>query len=578
MAGYFRAIALDYDGTITDGDVPGEDVLAAVGESRRLGRKAILVTGRILEELWDVFPAVDAWFDAIVGENGCVLAIAGATRVLAAPVELELDEALVARGVPFRRGQVLLSTHAVHEAEVTDELRRLRLECQLVRNRGELMVLPPGVSKGFGVYQALGDLGISHHSAVAVGDAENDHSLLRACELGVAVADAVESLKRHADLVLDKPGSAGVAEFLRGPMLSGEAPTEPRRWQIDLGSFSDGARARIPASQINVLITGRSHSGKSALAGMLAEQLIELGYSVCIVDPEGDYAPLGRLRGTLHLGGANGLPLPEQVGRFIEHRFGSLLLDLSLMGPGDRERYVPSLLAQLESERRATGLPHWILLDEAHHLQARPAAPADGSAKGLCLVTYRPDALGAALRDSIDVVLAVAGGKEPEYGERDPLEALEAIYGLELGSWGDGSPDQVLLARPRVGRAVRAFTIRPRKTQHVRHWHKYFGGVLPASLHFQFRGESGELRHVGGNVGELHHVLMICSPDVIRFHTRRGDLSRWLRKAIHDRDLAQAVSELERDFLATPQQDDDAEALRLALLHAIEQRYIDSAS
>lgn len=158
-----------------------------------------------------------------------MLAFGLSTRVLAAPVELELDGALVSRGVPFRRGQVLLATHTVHEGEVTEELRRLGLECQLVRNRGELMVLPPGISKGFGVYQALGDLGISHHSAVAIGDAENDHSLLRGCELGVAVANAVDSLKRHADLVLEKPGSAGVAEFLRGPVLSGEAPLEPRR-------------------------------------------------------------------------------------------------------------------------------------------------------------------------------------------------------------------------------------------------------------------------------------------------------------------------------------------------------------
>ena len=281
MAGYFRAIALDFDGTITDGgDLPGEDALAAVGESRRQGRKAILVTGRILEELRGVFPAVDAWFDAIVAENGCVLAFGRSMRVLAAPVELELDGALVARGVPFRRGQVLLATHAAHEGEVTEELRRLGLECQLMRNRGELMVLPPGISKGFGVYQALGELGISHHSAVAIGDAENDHSLLRGCELGVAVANAVESLKRHADLVLEKPGSAGVAEFLRGPELSGEAPMAPRRWQIELGTYTDGSPVRIPASQINVLVTGRSNSGKSFLAGMVAEQLIGLGYSV----------------------------------------------------------------------------------------------------------------------------------------------------------------------------------------------------------------------------------------------------------------------------------------------------------
>lgn len=576
VAGYFRAIALDFDGTITDGERPGDDVLASVEESRLQGRKVILVTGRILEELRDVFPAVDEWFDAIVAENGCVLAFGPSTRVLAAPVEFELDEALVARAVPFRRGQVLLATQAAHQMEVTEELRRLGLECQLVRNRGELMVLPAGISKGFGVYQVLGDLGISHHSTVAIGDAENDHSLLRSCEFGVAVANAVDSLKRHADCVLEKPGSAGVAEFLRGPVLSGEAPAEARRWQIELGTYADGSPVRIPASQINVLITGRSNSGKSFLAGVFAEQLIGLGYSLCIVDPEGDYAPLGDLRGILRLGGGEGLPRPEQVERFIEHRFGSVLLDLSLTGRNDRERYVPSLLEQLETERAASGLPHWILLDEAHHLRPHGGGDRLGVPKGHCLVTYRPDDLSQAIRESIDVVLAVPGGKEADRGAgRDPLDAVEAIYGLELGPRPDGPLGGAILARPKIDPIARSFTISPRKTPHVRHWHKYVGRILPPSLHFQFRGESGELRHVAGNVAEFHRVLRTCDPDVIRNHARREDLSRWLRQGIHDLTLGGAVGDLERGFHSTSQQDADVEALRFALLRAIEQRYVD---
>ena len=38
-----------------------------------------------------------------------------------------------------------------------------------------------GVSKGSGLFGGLGDLGISHHNTIAIGDAENDHSLLEAC-------------------------------------------------------------------------------------------------------------------------------------------------------------------------------------------------------------------------------------------------------------------------------------------------------------------------------------------------------------------------------------------------------------
>lgn len=574
MTGWFRAVAVDFDGTLVQGDhPPADDVLAAVGECRRQRRRVVLVTGRILEELYAVFPTADDWFDGIVAENGAVLSTDGSVRVLAAPVEVELDAALIERGVPFRRGQVLLATQAAHEAETTAELRRLGLECQLIRNRAELMVLPPGLSKGFGVYQALGELGISHHSAVGIGDAENDHSLLRTCELGVAVADAVPSLQRQADLVLDKPGAPAVAEFLRGPVLAGRQTVEPRRWQLELGHMADGTRVRIPASQANVLIVGRSGSGKSFLAGMMAEQLLGLGYSLCLVDPQGDYAPLGDLRGILKLGGREPLPQTEQVGRFVEHRFGSVLLDLSLTDHATQDRYVPPLVAQLEAEREATGLPHWIFLDEAHHLR-----PPDGGAlpsRGYCLVTYRPHELTEAMRESIDVILALPGGKRPEGEERCPLETLEEDWKLNFGTWRHAAGDQALIARPRLGPAVRAFRLGPRRTRHVRHWHKYFGGRLPPALHFVFRTESEERRHVGANIEEFHRILVVCGPEVIRYHASRRDLSRWLRQAIQDVALGRTVHDLEQAFLDGPRGDPDVEALRLGVIKAIEERYVD---
>ncbi|OOK66020.1 haloacid dehalogenase-like hydrolase family protein [Mycobacterium kansasii] len=62
---------------------------------------------------------------------------------------------------------------------------------------------------------------LSPHNTVAVGDAENDLSLFGIAEIGAAVADAVASVRRSADLVLDKPDGAGVAELLSGPYLAG---------------------------------------------------------------------------------------------------------------------------------------------------------------------------------------------------------------------------------------------------------------------------------------------------------------------------------------------------------------------
>ena len=50
------------------------------------------------------------------------------------------------------------------------------------------MILPAWVTKGAGMTEALADMGLSRHNAIGVGDAENDHSLLDACEVGAAVA------------------------------------------------------------------------------------------------------------------------------------------------------------------------------------------------------------------------------------------------------------------------------------------------------------------------------------------------------------------------------------------------------
>ncbi len=45
MPDYFRAVAMDFDGTLTSGGRPADDVLDAIAETRAAGRRAILVTG-----------------------------------------------------------------------------------------------------------------------------------------------------------------------------------------------------------------------------------------------------------------------------------------------------------------------------------------------------------------------------------------------------------------------------------------------------------------------------------------------------------------------------------------------------
>src|SRR5215467_11293621 len=68
----YLVLACDFDGTIaSDGNVRDE-TLAALRRLRDSGRKIVLVTGREMEDLLKIFPAIEV-FDRVVAENGGVL-------------------------------------------------------------------------------------------------------------------------------------------------------------------------------------------------------------------------------------------------------------------------------------------------------------------------------------------------------------------------------------------------------------------------------------------------------------------------------------------------------------------------
>jgi hypothetical protein len=562
MPQHFRAIALDYDGTLTSTGRLDDTILGALQTLRKERLKIVLVTGRIPWELLELCPHAEELFDRIVWENGAVVWGLRGARVLAPPVPAELEEALVQRGVALRRGQAILAGHARDAGAALEEIGRLGLEVQVVRNRQELMLVPAGVSKGTGLFDALGDLGISRHSTLAVGDAENDHSLLGACELGVAVANAVPSLKEAADVVLSEGGSAGLARFLLGPAVLSDETPEPRRFQAVLGTWEDGSAAKVPASGVNVLVTGGTMSGKSHLTGLLAERLLGLGYSLCVLDPEGDHVSLGRLRGVLAVGGNEPLPGPEQLPRLIEHRFGSVVVDLSFLEPSAKLAYCRAALEELAALWSDTGLPHWLFVDEAQvalNLAHDRVEGFDPRRPGTCLTTWQPEHLPEEILESLDVVL--------------DLGAEEALH---LPAWagpagGRPAPGQALLSR-RGGSGPRPFTVARRASPHARHLHKYSAKALPLSQHFFFRSGAGETGLSAANVEEFHREIRRADGRVVRHHALHGDLSRWIADVLRDEVLAEAVRKAER-ALRHRASTYEIESLRTEVLAAIQDRY-----
>jgi len=278
--------------------------------------------------------------------KGAVCVVDGESTPLAAPVDATLDDALTARGIPYRRGQVLLSADSEHTVAVAEAIAELGLDCQIVHNRTALMVLPAGVTKGTGLEALRATMKLSPHNTLAVGDAENDLSLFAVAEIGVAAANAVPSVQRHADLALEKPNGAGVAELLAGPVLSRARSWCPQRRWIDIGTYDDGTPTQVPGSQARITVTGPAGSGKSYLVGLMAERWIRAGYCVMILDPEGDHRALQQLNQVQAVGARELFPEPAESLETL-HPSASLVVDLSALDQsqeidymhGPRDRY-----------------------------------------------------------------------------------------------------------------------------------------------------------------------------------------------------------------------------------------------
>ncbi|HMJ05382.1 MAG TPA: HAD family hydrolase [Chthoniobacterales bacterium] len=211
----YEVLATDYDGTLAHHGTVTPATLAAIERMRAAGKKLVLVTGRELEELKQVFPEIGLC-DLVVAENGALLYRPGTKQVnlLGEPAPAAFVEKLRARGVPVAVGRVIVATVEPHEIAVLQTIKEMELELEMIFNKGAVMILPTGVNKATGLREGLARIGLSTRYTIGVGDAENDHAFLRICGCGIAVANALPALKSRADFVTKLPHGEGVTELI----------------------------------------------------------------------------------------------------------------------------------------------------------------------------------------------------------------------------------------------------------------------------------------------------------------------------------------------------------------------------
>lgn len=421
----FVALATDFDGTLAHhGEVPAHAV-EALDRFVASGRRLILVTGRELNELLDIFPQIDR-FDCVVAENGALLYTPATAerRPLGEPPPQAFLDVLRARGVPVAVGASIVATVEPHETTVLEAIRDLGLELQVIFNKGAVMVLPASMNKATGLAEALEQLGLSPHNVAAIGDAENDHALLQAAEYGVATSNAIDTLRDSADRTSARHSSDAVVELIDDILahdLRDTPPRKPRRTVL-LGEDETGAAHSLPTAWTNILVAGSPGSGKSTLATVILERLYEQDYQFCVIDSKGDYE---HLEAGIVFGNTERAPSAEEVLTALEKPGSNPIVNLSALPPHDRPRFFAELLPMLEALRARSGRPHWLLMDEMHHLMPRDwnaAALAQGLG-GMIYVTAHPDTLAATVAPTVDWVLAL--GARP----RQTLQAFAATVG-----------------------------------------------------------------------------------------------------------------------------------------------------
>ena len=567
-------IALDYDGTVTRNDVLDPSVRDAIAVARIQGITVLLVTGRILDDLRRV--AGDLHFvDAVIAENGAIVHFPdrGGTSMIAPPAPMAFLDELQRRGIPFRAGQCLVDADANEAPRLLDVIRTLELPLVLVFNAGRVMTLPQGVSKATGLHVALDMLRLSAHNTVAIGDAENDHELLRLAEVGVAVEWASAALRSMADVVLTGGSPSSVASYVRALAQTQQLPITSRsRRRLLLGHTETGHEFSLAVRGRNVLVTGDAKSGKSWVAGLLCEQLILHGYCVCAIDPEGDYSSLEGLPGVTVLGREDPPPTPRELLRALRYPDRSVIVDLSHQAHDEKMSYIRGLLPALNVLRRQTGLPHRIVLDEAHYYLHEDAHHLlDFDRNGYTVITYCASSLPSSLLEATEVMIVTCQSNPAE------LEALRRHCArcktVDVTRWS-------MLGHLKLGQAValplteesggelRLFTVAPRLTPHVRHREKYVDVPVSPQQAFVFarNGQPTERRSrtLRQFVGELEHT----SDGMLDGYLVRGDFSRWIEGVFGDHALAEELRRLEERHRTVSRTDTLAE-----IVAAIRARY-----
>ena len=251
-----KMIVTDLDGTLLKSDKTISAYTASIFEScRDMGIKVAFATARPIRAVKMLNLALS--FDAAIYHNGAVIAIGSASQILhsiepktanvviRSALEMNPDAQIFVesqdvattnfdatrlwKDVGFLTSDFLhpltssvdkINITMENDTQVTTIKSILPDELYLIPTENSVgMIMHRDATKPSAIMEVSEHFGFSLHNVAAFGDDYNDIEMLRACGVGVAVANAIDEAKVAADYICDANDVDGVAKWLEEHVL-----------------------------------------------------------------------------------------------------------------------------------------------------------------------------------------------------------------------------------------------------------------------------------------------------------------------------------------------------------------------
>jgi Cof subfamily protein (haloacid dehalogenase superfamily) len=246
MAGTIKALFLDIDGTLISGGTgPFQDDIEQIEKARRRGHKVFLNTGRSLAFIPRMIREA-SFFDGIVAGGGAHVLLGGETiyhkwipQDLLSEVaalylkngkwcllEGEAENLIInEKDGPYPRvlhrddfsgkyAGILITKLTMDKRFAPEEQAFLEKHFHIYDLGIHAEGIIRGESKAAGMEIVLKALGISRRNSIAIGDSENDITMIRHAGIGIAMGNACAALKAAAAEITAPCGQGGIARAI----------------------------------------------------------------------------------------------------------------------------------------------------------------------------------------------------------------------------------------------------------------------------------------------------------------------------------------------------------------------------